>query len=223
MGNGYPVVQPDELADLKAKIQAAFTKIRELERPTGTQLSDAVATLQDLVAGLLNQTNVTATGTITAGGNITSTSGYLFTPAGYAFDITYTRRASWLGNDGRVGWASSSAEAKADIRDADIDPLAILKISARSFNYRAEIAKRDDPSNPEYDPSYHVALEFGAIAEELHALGLWQVVIYEDHQKPVGIHYELLGLLAIEAAKHIWTQHLDLAADVAAIKKSLGI
>jgi len=223
MGNGYPIIQPDELSQFKASLEGVARRLRELERPTGSQLNDTVQQLQDLVDGLIAQTNVNVSGNVTAGGNVTATSGYFFTPAGYAFDITYTRRASWLGNDGRVGWASSSAEAKTNIRDADIDPLKILEIAARSFNYRAEIAKRDDPENEQYDPDYHVALEFGAIAEELDALGLWQVVIYEDHQKPVGIHYELLGLLAIQAIRHVWTQQQKLSADVAAIKKQLGL
>lgn len=223
MGNGYPSVQPDDLSRFREALKDVARRLRELERPTGTQLSQTVQTLQQLVDGLIDQTDVNVTGAVTAGGNITTSSGYLFTPAGYSYDITYTRHAAWIGNDGRVGWASSSAEAKTNITNAEIDPLAVLSVASRAFNYRAEIAKRDDPTNPDYDPNYHVALEFGAIAEELHALGLWQVVIYEDHSRPIGVHYELLGLLAIEAAKHVWSAHLALATEVAEIKAHLGI
>jgi hypothetical protein len=211
------------LKQLLARLDLINRRLDVLERPTGTQTAGLLSQVQAAVANIGAAVTAYLSSGFSTGGNITATSGYIFTPAGYAFDITYTRRASWLGNDGRIGWASSSAEAKTNIRDADIDPLKILEVAARSFNYRAEIAKRDDPENEQYDPDYHVALEFGAIAEELDALGLWQVVIYEDHQKPVGIHYELLGLLAIEAIKYVWQQQQQLSSDVAAIKERLGL
>lgn len=239
MAGGYETPPVGDFAVLRAGLKEVQRRLDVLERPTGTQTAEALRTLTELVEGLLEQTslavtnNITAGGTITAGGSITTTGGYIFTPLGYAFDITYTRRGAWLGNDGRLGYASSSAEKKANIRDAEIDPEAVLAIAPRLFNYRAELAKQAE------DPSYHVATEFGAIAEELHELGLWQVVIYEwdvlqrmepvlddagsvavDGQgdpvlqpvgeaervgepRPVGIHYEMLGLLAIEAAKHV--------------------
>jgi len=65
------------------------------------------------------------------------------------------------------------------------------------FNYRAEIEKRDD------DPEYVVADEFGAIAEDLHDLGLGVVVDYDEAGEPRGINYQMVALLAIEAAKHV--------------------
>lgn len=177
---------------------------------------------------------VTASSDLVSGGNA-YIAGFAFTPGAFGYDITYTRQQVWMGNDGRIAWASSSREKKTDIHDAFtagwLDPLAILDISSKMFHYRAELAKRDDPESLEYvGPDYHVAWEFGAIAEELHTLGLWQVVVYKEHWKPIGIHYDLLGLLAIEASKHIWRKHLELRADhltlvrkVEAIEVLLGI
>lgn len=218
MAGGYVNLSDDPIEELGRKLGDVIRRLDELERPTGSQVYDTLATLTDLVNNLATEIeNVSASGATWQGpvssgsGNITTTSGYVFTPAGYGYDITYTRRAAWLGNDGRLGWASSSREHKTNIRDANIDPLAVLAISPRLFNYKAEVEKHRD------DPEYKVATEFGAIAEELADLGLWQVVIYEDG-KPVGIHYDLLGLLAIAAAKQVWASHLALAERVAALE-----
>ena len=244
MAGGYEVPAVGEFAELRRLLADAQRRLRILEAPTGSQTAETLVTLKALVEDLVDAVNslaasgVTWAGPVSTAGNVdaanlTATSGYVFTPAGYAFDITYTRRGAWLGNDGRLGYASSSAAKKANIRDAELDPEAILSIVPRLFNYRAELAKRAE------DGSYHVATEFGAIAEELHELGLWQVVIYDwdmvqavepvvdsegapvlddsgapvtrpvgepqrvGEPRPVGIHYEMLGLLAIEAAKHV--------------------
>jgi len=211
-------------------------------------------------------TTVTAGTDVTAAGNLngvnSNLSGYLFTPAGYAFDITYTRRGAWLGNDGRLGWASSSITAK-ELLDSIPEPDAatVLEIASHHYQRKAELAKRDDPSSEGYvGPDYHVAVEWGAIAEELHGLGLWQVVIYEwdveylledvldvdghpilnddglhlkqrvgqpirldTEPRPIGVHYELLGLLAIIAARFNRSQHLELVARVEALEKVQGL
>lgn len=243
---GFTLPPVDGLDQLRQQLRELQRQVSELQRPTGTQTAEALQQLRDLVNGLLTQVNGIFSGYVQAAGSISSTGGYVFTPLGYAYDITYTRRGAWLGNDGRLGYASSSAAKKANIRDAAIDPEAVLAIAPRLFNYRAELAKQAE------NPDYHVATEFGAIAEELHELGLWQVVIYEwdvrqaveqavdengvalvddagepvtrpvgepqriGEPRPVGIHYEMLGLLAIAAAKHLQSRLLDVEARLAA-------
>ncbi|MEO6116018.1 MAG: hypothetical protein ABIP33_06500 [Pseudolysinimonas sp.] len=254
MAGGY-VIPTAGWDALVAELNDARKRLSELERPTGSQTAQALKQLQDLVAGLINPTSLSTTGDVNAGGNVNVT-GYVFTPAGYAFDITYTRRGAWLGNDGRLGWASSSITAK-ELLDSIAEPDAemILSITSHHYERKAELAKRDDPKAPTYvGPGYHVAIEWGAIAEELHTLGLWQVVIYDWTIKyqlaevldadgnqildadglvlkervgsgervgegvPVGIHYELLGLLSIIATRHVWKAHQALAARVAALE-----
>lgn len=233
MGNGYVVPPTDALDQLRQILMRARTRLAELEALDGSQIYNTVQELRKLVEGLIEQTevnvsgSVTAGGTVTAGGDITTSSGYVYSTAGYGFDLTYTRRDLWIGNDGRMAWASSTREKKQDIRDAVadgfVDPLAVLQIASKVYHYRAEVAKRDDPSSPEYvGPDYHVALEFGAIAEELHDLGLWMVVAYDDdHRTPVSIHYSMLSLLAIEATKHVWSRHLQLEERVERLERAL--
>lgn len=223
MGNGYSLPERDALGQVVAALREGGRRLGEVETQRGSQLFDIVSDLRSVVDNLaatiaaLSASGETWYGPVSSGsGSITTTSGYFFTPAGYSYDITYTRRAAWLGNDGRLGWASSSREHKTKIRDAKLDPVAILSVVPRVFNYKAEVEKRSE------DADYKVATEFGAIAEELHDLGLWQVVVYEDG-KPVGIHYDLLGLLGIEAAKHVWAEQQQLGARVAALEAAQGL
>lgn len=228
-------------------------------------------------AGSLNTGgNLSAGGSITAGTSLNGASlavssatigsisgltdltigGYLFTPAGYAYDITYTRRAAWLGNDGRLAWASSSITAKELLDEIpEPDVLRILdRLESHHYQRKAELAKHDA------DPSYHVATEWGGIAEEFHALGLWQVVIYEwdveweladvldangepivnaeglhlrarvpgsdrrvpgSKPRPVGLHYELLGMLALVGLRQHREEHTQLRREHESIAAQL--
>lgn len=234
----------DRLERIELQLRTGF-------RGTGTQRTNLVEQVQAAIANIGASVTTFLSGGFTTGGSILMSSGYLYTPAGYAFDITYTRRGAWLGNDGRLGWASSSITAKELIDTIpEPDALRILEISSHHYQRKVELAKRDDPDSDGYvGPTYLVATEWGAIAEELHDLGLWQVVVYEwdtvwdlrdvldddgepivndqgDHlrervpgterrvegsePRPVGVHYELLGLLAIVAARYLHTEQMQL-------------
>jgi len=57
MGNGYPIVQPNELAQWTADQKEVHRRLRELERPTGTQQNETVKRL------IIPKVNSTATGT----------------------------------------------------------------------------------------------------------------------------------------------------------------
>jgi|GEM_PF-6779101 len=176
MAGGYVNLPDDPLEDLKRRLQDAQRRLDELERPSGSQIYDTLETLTNLVNNLaaeieaVSASGATWQGPVSSGsgniqassGDLKTTSGYVYTPAGYALDITYTRRAAWLGNDGRLGWASSSRQNKTNIKDSHIDPTAVLQISSKMFAYKAEVAKRRS------DSDYHVASEFGVIAEDLH-------------------------------------------------------
>jgi len=228
---GLPSEGVGELVDV---LQRQQQRIRTLEIPTGEQLSRTLAKVQQLIADLPGMVtaylasgfttgSMTASGAVTAAGDIKTTAGHLFTPAGYSYDITYTRRTAWLGNDGRVAWASSSRRRKTNIEPSMVDPLAVLRVSSFVFQYLAEVAKRDDPSSEGYvGPDYTVAWEFGTMAEDLDELGLGVVVDYDEDGSPAGINYSGLGLLAIEAAKYVWEQHQDLERRVSAIENLLG-
>lgn len=228
---GLPSEGAGEVVDAIRRDRARLDK---LEQPDGSQLARALEKVLQLIADLPSMVaaaitslgNLTISGILTATGvsssGDVSTGGYLFTPAGYGYDITYTRRAAWLGSDGRLAWASSSRKRKASIRPSLVDPLAVLQVSSKLFQYRAEVAKRDDPDSPDYvGPEYVVVWEFGAIAEELDELGLDVVVDYGADGQPEGINYAMIGLLAIEASKHVWEQHQALAERVERLERLL--
>lgn len=228
---GYPSAPGDEWERFFKEIAEIKRRLSEMERPDGSQTAQLVQQLFDLINGVLEQTDVNVSGNVLAGGvgqfggagsfgsNLTI-GGYLFTTAGYAYDITYTRRAAWLGNDGRLGYASSSLDKKILVDDVDLpDPQTILEIADCYYVYKAEVAKRDDPEHPEYDPNYKVHLEYGHIAQWLHEAGLWQAVVYENGE-PVAVHDNVLAGFAIRAAKFVWQEHQKLEQRVTALENA---
>lgn len=125
-------------------------------------------------------------------------------------DITGTRRSVWMSapdGSGRIdiGYTSSSRFKKQNIRPAELTPEQLRGIPVVLYRYRkavsAEKAGKID----------HAPTEIGTIAEDLHALDLWQFVIYEDG-KPVGVHYDLLSLAALSLAQHLADRLDDLEA-----------
>lgn len=204
--------------------------------------------------------DVTAAGNVTAGSNMSSpnvfgTSIFAANAGNVAGNITAPRTTLWARNsDGYIGNTLSSIRFKTNVTDSGIDPLAVLAFSVKHYQYIAELRKRDDPTFEFYvGPHYHVALEIGGIAEELHELGLWEFVIYEHeyvaieddrpqsedlvmpelierlvldadgNPVPQSIHYELLALAVLVATQHVWAEHLKVRADTDRILEHLGI
>lgn len=231
MGNGYIIPPTGDYGVLYQIIEDLKVRIEELERPTGSQVAQALKKLQELVAGLITQVNgifsgyVSAGTNVTAGGNITAASGVVTgnvvrTTTGPTTNITTARVTSWLQNsDGTVGTATSSERFKTHIRsmrhDPDFDGLAVLSLSIDYWSYKAEVAKRDDPDSPDYiGPGYRVATNFGPIAERAHELGLWMIVVYEREEDgatlrrdengqpiPFALHDALFGYLLAVAVQ----------------------
>jgi len=205
MGNGYPVVQPDDLAGLKALIQSAFTKIRELERPTGTQLSDAVATLQDLVNGLLNQVNVTATGsvtagtTVTAGGRITSTGDTFWSTYALANPVVTGYFALYVNSDGRFGRTVSARRYKQNIKNFSPAFQAAFALQLREFRLKQAVEEMGDAA----------PIEHGLIAEELIDLGLDWLVQFGPDGQAESVAYEKVALALIPAIQELGRVQAD--------------
>jgi hypothetical protein len=65
------------------------------------------------------------------------------------------------------------------------------------FQYKSQLAIRDDPENAFYDPTYVAAWEIGLMAEELieHNRSMF-VFFEEDGVTPKGINYDLFGAIA---------------------------
>lgn len=221
--------------------------------------------------GNVSGATVSSGSSITAGGAVSGSTGSfnggLFSTAVYSTVVSGTRSATWTENTGTIGTAPSSIRYKTNVIDADWSEarvLALFSVSSKYYNYKSEVAKRDDPKSPDYvGPQYHVHQEIGYIAEELHAAGLWEFVVYERDMVtkvervdvpvetsvgrgtmmqavevmqgdtlrlnkngepiPLSVHYELLGIAAIEAAKWLWGRMQSLEADMAAVKAHLGL
>lgn len=192
---------------LVSRIESVEQALRSLQRPTGTSVGSLVAQVQAALANI-NATVAAAIAansytkaqidakiaspggiaptTVSASGAVSGTTGRfdsgLYSTDAYSFNMTGTRVTGWHQIDGHIGTASSSERFKTNIVDAKlIDKAeAILSIEIDYYNYKAEIAKRDDPASPGYvGPGYQVHQELGAIAERLHEADLWEFVVYE--------------------------------------------
>lgn len=224
-----PVDEHDKIA---AELKALRDRLDALEAPTGTSLYQTVSKLQALVEDIQAQldawtatryTNATIDSKIASPGAISPTSvnasgnmtvaGEFRAPNAYANEITYTRRAAWLGNDGRLGWAASSAERKAGIRPADIDPLAILGLEPREFYYREEVRRRTRLRiNDGVD--YRPPREIGLLAHEVAEVAPW-LAYRDENGEPEGVEYSMLtvALLAVVRDQECRIAQLEAGAE----------
>lgn len=176
------------LANLVAQVKAAIVGI-------SAQVAAAVAALPSItVPGLIRSsaggvqaaTTVVAGTGMTSGGDITTTSSLrgvdIFATNAPSFNITGTRVAAyWETATGRGGYAPSSRALKTDIEPVELERMReILAVGVYHYSYKAELRKRDDPDYEFYvGPDYHVGVNIGTMAEEMHAAGLWEFVVYE--------------------------------------------
>ena len=199
-------------------------------------LSKRVRTLERSVRRRLAVTSLFAAGDVSAGGDVTganlaafgsvggttvNASASMSAPSGtfpdalgsagaYGNALTGTTRPLAVDASGQFGYVSSPARVKTNVQDAAHDPLKLLQVQARTYQYVAEIVERDrraalPPDDPNDDPDYQVATNLGLIAEELEALDLGDLVFYNEDGTTAGVRYELIGLLALEAVQHVWT------------------
>lgn len=125
----------------------------------------------------------------------------------YSRDLTGTRRSVFISAPSAgysdLGYSSSSRYKKQNIRAAELDVEQLRKIPVVLYRYRKAVAAE------KAGKIHHAPTEIGTIAEDLHELGLWQFVAYEDG-KPVAVHYDLLALAAITLAQHTASRLDDL-------------
>ena len=221
---------PSDIGWLIDELDDISRRLRTLEAPSGEALGSTVARLSALVADIQAELDAYFAGRYTNSqidakdnavaaqinpsiaaaldGNVTI-GGEFRSPNAYNFDITYTRRTAWLGNDGRLGHASSSATKKRSIEPADEARLArLLDIVPKTFIYREEIRRRTRLRINE-GIDYTPARELGLIAEDLHDAGLHEFVIYDDAGMPEGIEYGMLVVALLAAAR---AQRSEIAA-----------
>jgi hypothetical protein len=92
----------------------------------------------------------------------------------------------------------SSRRHKDEIRDANIDPLAVLQLRGRTW--------RDKPRADDADNPTRGRRHIGFIAEELHDLGLTAFVTYDQAGRPDAIQYDRLSVALLAALKWLRDQ-----------------
>lgn len=226
---------PSELAWLIDALDGYEERLRTLEAPSGEALSSTVAKLQALVANIQAQLDAWVAGRwdnaqilaqINAAhvahdaGNVTI-SGEFRVPNAYNFDITYTRRTAWWGNDGRAGYASSSRRKKTAIKPADEAALlALLDVEPKAFRYRAEILRRT-ALRINKGEDYVPAVELGLIAEELDAAGLGFFVYHDEDGQAEGIEYGMLTVALLAIARRQRDEIDEMRQDIAEIREAM--
>lgn len=105
----------------------------------------------------------------------------------YNRNITWTRRTVWVGDNGHLGYASSSRRHKQDIAPFDITDAQVEALQVVSYRYIAQVAAKGNDA----------ATEVGLLAEDLEEAGLGWALFYDDEGRPEGINYELIALALI--------------------------
>jgi hypothetical protein len=204
MSGGYTSPADGQLGELFDRLSDYGRRIRELERPTGTQTAAAVAQIATLVDELTATVNalaasgvewagpVNTTGAVTAN-TVTASSG-INSIGAYSNLLTTSYRTLWVtssGGTGAFGYVPSSRRFKQQITPHNIDPATWKALQLVTFRYEAAVTELGD----------NAATEVGLIAEEVHDLGLTWLVDYDDEGLPFGIKFERLALLLLPAVQ----------------------
>jgi hypothetical protein len=185
--------------------------------PTGT-LSAATVAASSLVS---SGGNVTAAGGVTAGGNV-NVGGAVIAPNNTLIS-TYARNhqvvtgyvAAYIDSSGNLLATASGLRFKRDISTKHWTPEQWRGIRSVMYRLRAAWILADING----DDLSKVPYLAGVIGEELLALGLDEFVVLDDYGQVFTVHYELLGVLAIDAAQQL-ADHSDIQdEEIAALKK----
>jgi hypothetical protein len=208
----YPTPPGDGMAPIVDEFRKLRRRISELERPSGTSIGSLVAQVQAalvdlnaaviaatnnyLSSGTVNVTNLTASGTISATTALKSSG----SATKDLSTVPGNRRSAWQiydgSNIGLYGYAPSSLETKMNLREVPYTSESFLRCVAYLYEYKAQVAMREDPESEYYDPAYEVPEEVGYMAEHLIENGLEQFVPMLDG-KPSGIDYSSFGAVGM--------------------------
>ena len=186
-------------------------RLRELEKPSGSQLTQAIQKVLDISANI-DQT-VTASinknsydratidqkcnawnwGVLPPGRGGTNT-----TNAFNNLFSTGSWRAVWALSNGTLGTAQSSRKVKQDFIIPEITLEQMRAVDWTLYRYIDDVNLNGDSAT----------VHLGMIAEELDDNGLGQFVEYNDDYEPVGINYPMLGVWAIHEA-HLAHDRID--------------
>lgn len=203
MGNGYALQPTDAMDQLRMILQDARRRLRELEALDGSQIFGSIAVLKELVNGLVTATDISVSGSVTAGTSVTGDTGTFASGINsldvYSRDLTGSGgyHSTWASVGGQLGWVPSSLRFKQDIETAALDWEAIEKLRVVTYRYIAAVAAQGDAA----------PVEVGLIAEEVADLGLRWLVTYDADGQVDGINERALPVLALAVALHANSAH----------------
>lgn len=220
--DGTPLAADDtDVLDVKNPAQATNKlvatlneygrRLRELEKPSGSQLTQAIQKVLDISANIDNTVAASINGTSYDRATIdqkcnTWNWGVLSTDRGgthttNAYNNLFTVgpwRAVWALSDGTMGTAQSSRKVKQDFLKPDITLEQMRSVDWTLYRFIDDVNLNGDSA------TIHV----GMIAEDLDDNGLGQFVEYNDDYEPCGINYPMLGVWAIHEA-HLAHDRID--------------
>lgn len=126
-------------------------------------------------------------------------------PAVYDRNLTGTRRAAYIQNDGLVGYSSSSERYKKNVHPFEVTDEQIAQLVVVSYQYRAAVAVDD-------------RTEIGLIAERLVEAGLSWAVFFNDDDAPEGINYDMIGVAILPAVQRLLIRTADVETRLAALE-----
>lgn len=211
-GNVLDVKNPAQATNkLVSTLNEYGRRLRELEKPSGSQLTQAIQKVLDIganidqtVAASINKTsydratidqkcNAWNWGVLPPGRGGTNT-----TNAFNNLFSTGSWRAVWALSDGTMGTAQSSRKVKQDFIMPEITLEQMRAVDWTLYRYIDDVNLNGDSA----------AIHIGMIAEELDDNGLGQFVEYDDNYEPCGINYPMLGVWAIHEA-HLAHDRID--------------
>lgn len=216
-----PVADDDGVLDVKNPVQATNKlvstlneygrRLRELEKPSGSQLTQAIQKVLDISENI-DQT-ITASINRNSYDRVTIDQkcnawnwGVLSPERGgtnttNAFDNMFSTgswRAVWALSDGTLGTAQSSRKVKQDFIMPEITLEQMRAVDWTLYRYIDDVNLNGDSAT----------VHLGMIAEELDDNGLGQFVEYNDDYEPCGINYPMLGVWAVHEA-HLAHDRID--------------
>ena len=186
-------------------------RLRELEKPSGSQLTQAIQRVLDIsenidhtVTESINRNsydratidqkcNAWNWGVLPPGRGGTNT-----TNAFNNLFSTGSWRAVWALSDGTMGTAQSSRKVKQDFIMPEITLEQMRAVDWTLYRYIDDVNLNGDSAT----------VHLGMIAEDLDDNGLGQFVEYNDDYEPCGINYPMLGVWAIHEA-HLAHDRID--------------
>lgn len=196
---------------LVATLNEYGRRLRELEKPSGSQSAQAIqrvldigANIDDTVAASINRNsydratidrkcdtwNWGVLSTDRGGTNTTNAYDNLFTVGPW--------RAVWALSDGTMGTSQSSRKVKQDFLKPDITLEQMRSVDWTLYRFIDDVNRNGDSAT----------IHLGMVAEELDDNGLGQFVEYNDDYEPVGINYPMLGVWAVHEA-HLAHDRID--------------